>query len=396
MKRSARRAIFVGSAVVVAVAAIALVVRGSRRPRANRYETAEITRGPIEAKVTATGTLNPLVQVQVGTQVSGTISALGADFNSVVHRGQMIAQIDPRLFQAAVDQARANLTAARANVQKAVVTARDLRRISERDQSLVRQNLIARQEADTAEANAVAAEAAVKAARGQLQQAEAALKTAQINLKLTTIISPVNGIVITRNVDVGQTVAASFNAPTLFVIAETLQNMQVDTSIAEADVGRLERGMVATFRVDAYPSETFQGAIREVRNSPQTVQNVVTYDAVIDVPNADGKLKPGMTANVTIVYANVADAVRVPNAALRFRPAPPRQVANAPPAKPPALPPGHKLVYVLGAGGQPAPVLFAPGASDGTWTEVVSGDLRAGQRVVTEELQPQRAGGRIL
>lgn len=399
MTSRARRAIIGVVAVGVVIAVIVVVVRGltHRAPR-SRYETAAVTRGPIEAKVTATGTLNPLVEVQVGTQVSGTIQALGADFNSVVKAGQMIAQIDPRLFQAAVDQAKANQTAAQANVKKAQVTAQDLGRIAARDRELVEQNLIARQEAETAQANAVAANAAVKAASGQLQQAQAALDTAQINLKLTTIRSPINGVVITRNVDVGQTVAASFNSPTLFVIAETLQNMQVDTSIAEADVGRLKPGMSATFRVDAYPNEAFQGKIREVRNSPQTVQNVVTYDAVIDVANPEGKLKPGMTANVTIVYANVADVLRVPNAALRYRPAQPRvRGANAPPPRPPTPPPGQKFVYVLDASGRPTPVAFTPGVTDGTWTEVVAGSLRAGERVVTEEIQPQRAGGgRIL
>jgi HlyD family secretion protein len=385
--------------VLVGLAAAAIAAGGSlyyARSRsasgpAYRYELGEVTRGAIEAKVTATGTVNPIVTVQVGTQVSGTIQALGADFNSTVQPHQMIAQIDPRLFMAAVAPAQANVIAARANVKKAQATAIDLRRIADRSRGLVEQNLIARQEADTAGANANAAEAAVEAARGAAQQAEAALATAKINLELTTIVSPIHGTVITRNVDIGQTVAASFASPTLFLIGENLAKMQVDTSIAEADVGRLAPGMTATFSVDAFPTERFHGEIREVRNSPQVVQNVVTYDAVIDVANPDLKLKPGMTANLEVIYADRHDVVRVPNAAIRFRL--PQETAGATPA---TAPHGKKLVWVL-RDGKPAAVVIDPGVSDGTTTELRGGDLRVGDRLIVEAIATKASSGpRIL
>ncbi len=368
------------------VALILLIVAGSyelyrrraaQRTPAIRYEIAAVDRGPIRARVTATGTVNPIKTVQVGSQVSGTIQSLGADFNSVVTPGQMVAQIDPRLFEAAVEQAQANLVVAQANTRKARATAVDARSIANRNKLLAAQNLVAQQTADTAEATARAAEAAVRASVAAEAQAQAALDSAKLNLSYTKIVSPIHGTVITRNVDVGQTVAASFAAPTLFLIGEDLKKMQVDTNIAEADVGRLAPGMTATFTVDAYPAEPFRGTIREVRNSPQIIQNVVTYDAVIDVANPDLKLKPGMTANLEVVYADREDVVRVANAALRFHPPAERGKSS------PVAPLGKKQVW-LDRGGQLVPVVFTPGVSDGTWTEVVDGPLSPGDRAVTE------------
>ena len=247
---------------IAAVAAGGLWLRhrdASRQP-AERYDATAIDRGPIRAKVTATGTVNPIKTVQVGTQVSGTIQSLGADFNTVVAAGQTVAQIDPRLFQAAVNQARANQLVAKANTRRARSAAADARRIADRNRELVAQQLIAQQTADTAEANAQVAEAAVDAAVAAEVQAQAALDSASLNLSFTRIASPIGGTVIARNVDVGQTVAASFAAPTLFLIGEDLTKMQVDTNIAEADVGRIAAGMSATFTVDAYPGEVFRVA----------------------------------------------------------------------------------------------------------------------------------------
>jgi HlyD family secretion protein len=373
----------------IVVAAVAAAVAGGGlwlRHRsaagvpAARYETAAADRGPIRAKITATGTVNPIKTVQVGTQVSGTIQSLGADYNSVVTAGQVIAQIDPRLLQAAVSQARANLLVAQANTRKARATAADARQLARRNQELAAQHLIAQQTADTAEANAQVAEAAVEAARAAEVQARAALDSATLNLSFTRIVSPIRGTVITRNVDVGQTVAASFAAPTLFLIGEDLTKMQVDTNIAEADVGRISRGGPATFTVDAYPGEVFRGTIREIRSSPQVIQNVVTYDAVVDVDNAGLRLKPGMTANLEVVYADRADVLRVPNAALRFHPRPEQAGGEVP-----AAPLGKKLVWVQ-RGPRLAPVVFTPGVSDGTWTEVVAGALASGDRTVTESI----------
>jgi HlyD family secretion protein len=274
---------------------------------------------------------------------------------------------------------------------KARAQAVDARRQANRSRTLAAEHLVAQADAETADATAQAAEAAVEAARGAVEQARAALHQAEVNLDYTDIVSPTSGVVISRNVDVGQTVAAALQAPTLFVIAEDLSKMQVDTSVAESDVGRLCAGMAATFTVDAYPSEVFRGVVRQIRNAPQTVQNVVTYDAVVDVANPDLKLKPGMTANVAFVYAEKDDVLRVPNTALRFRP-PPGFAASSgarPAAEPsrPAEAPDGRTVWTLRAG-VPAPVLIRTGISDGSLTEVVQGDLRPGDALVTDAPAP--------
>ncbi|MGA8890403.1 MAG: efflux RND transporter periplasmic adaptor subunit, partial [Anaeromyxobacteraceae bacterium] len=317
-----RRILILAAVVLIAVAFGAWRWRsGDSKPKL-QFETAKVEKGRIVAKVTASGTLNAVVTVQVGSQVSGRIAALHADFNSPVKKGQLLAKIDPALFQASVDQARANLAAAQGNLAKARFQAADARRQATRQKELAARKLNAQADLDTALANADAAEAQVAASEGQVAQTRAALQSAEVNLAYTNIHSPTSGTVISRNVDVGQTVAASLQAPVIFQIAEDLEKMQVDTSVAEADVGRLKDGMAASFTVDAYPGEVFRGRIRQIRNAPQTVQNVVTYNAVIDVANPEFKLKPGMTANVTFVYAEKEDVLKVPNSALRFRPPP--------------------------------------------------------------------------
>ncbi len=287
-----------------------------------KYETTVIDRGPIIAKVTATGTLSALVTVQVGTQISGRIEKILVDFNSTVKKGQVIAKIDPLLFQASLEQAKANYSAGEGNVIKLQAKDDDAKLQYDRAKALFEHKAIAQQDLDTARANSRAAEGDLVAAKGNLEQAKASLHQAQVNLAYTTIISPTTGTVISRSVDVGQTVAASLAAPTLFLIAEDLTKMQVDTSVSEADIGKLKAGMSAQFSVDAYPTKVFHGAIRQLRNAPQTVQNVVTYDAVIDVSNPNLELRPGMTANVTFVYDQRDSALRVANAALRFQPPP--------------------------------------------------------------------------
>jgi len=358
-----------------------------------QFDTAKVERGRLIAKVTATGTLSAIVTVQVGTQVSGRIAALYADFNSPVKKGQVIAKIDPLLYEATVDQAKANLVAAEGNLVKSQVQAVDARRQFVRQKQLRDQKLNAQQDLDTAQANADAADAQVKASEGAVEQARAALRQAQVNLDYTSIVSPTKGTVISRNVDVGQTVAASLQAPTLFLIAEDLSKMQVDTSVAESDIGRLKPNMEATFTVDAYPSQVFRGVVRQIRQAPQTVQNVVTYDAVIDVDNSELKLMPGMTANATFVYAQKDDVVKVPNAALRFRPPPGMLAAiagqrNHAPGSPGragggAEPPDRRTVYIL-AQDQPAPRRIHIGISDGTFTEVTDGDVQPGELAVTD------------
>ncbi|HVI92482.1 MAG TPA: efflux RND transporter periplasmic adaptor subunit, partial [Anaeromyxobacter sp.] len=293
-----RRLVLLALAAALVAGGLA-VYRSFHRPPALTFETQPADRGGVVAKVTATGTLSALVTVQVGSQVSGRLAQVLVDYNSPVKKGQLIARIDPQLFEAAVEQARANLVAARGNLAKARAQAIDADRQAKRSATLAEQKLVSEADRDTAQANADAARAQVEASNGDVAQAEASLHQAQVNLAYTRIVSPTDGVVISRNVDVGQTVAASLQAPTLFVIAEDLSRMQVDTNVAEADVGKLQDGMDATFTVDAYPTERFRGKVRQIRNAPQTVQNVVTYDAVIDVPNPDLKLRPGMTANVS-------------------------------------------------------------------------------------------------
>ena len=320
---SRRVGIAVGLATALALGGgwLALdAARASSHRSDYKLEKTRVERGDVTGRVTATGTLTALVTVQVGSQVSGRIAELYADFGQRVKRGQVIAKLDSRMFAAQAEQDRANTEAAEGDLEKTRAQLEEAERKLKRTQTLADQNLIAHAELDTAVTTAKAARAAVAAATGSRSQAAASYNQARVNLGYTTIVSPINGIVISRNVDVGQTVAASLQAPTLFTIAEDLSKMQVHAAVSEADVGRLEPGMPATFQVDAYPDRKFRGVIRQIRDAPQTLQNVVTYDAVVDVDNAELHLKPGMTANVTFVYAERKGVLRIPSAALRFRP----------------------------------------------------------------------------
>ena len=381
--------------VLFALAISALLALGSffaLRPRTKinpfRFETAAASRGPIQARVTASGTVSALVTVQVGSQISGRIQWLGADFNSVVHRGQVVARIDPSLYQAAVEQARAGLLSAQANHRLAEAQLANSRLQAERNRALRRQNLVAQSALDDSETALRVADAQLRAATAQESAARATLHQAEINLAYTTISAPIDGVVISRNVDVGQTVAATLQSPTLFLIAQDLRRMQVDTNLAEADVGRAAAGMTATFTVDAYPAETFRGTIREVRNAPQTLQNVVTYDAVIDVDNPDLKLKPGMTANVTVVYADRTDVLRVPNAALRFRASPALMARSG---AVPQVRGNERVIWVLREG-EAHPVTVRVGVSDGAVSEILEGGLQPDDPVVTEAVGPSSSG----
>jgi HlyD family secretion protein len=367
---------------IVALAVILFVVVRCERSTSSQFQTASVTRGAITQAVTATGTLNPVVNVQVGSQVSGNIAKLFADFNSQVKAGQVVAQIDPVLFQATVTQAEGDLANAQAALELAKVNAA-------RTQNLFTQKNSSQQDLDQAMANLHQAEANVKIKQGALDKAKA-------DLDHCTITSPVDGVVISRNVDVGQTVAASLQAPVIFTIANDLTKMQIDTNVAEADVGVVEVDQDVDFTVDAFPARTFHGKVVQVRNAPITVQNVVTYDTVIGVDNPDLKLKPGMTANVSIVIAQKDNVLQIKNAALRYRPAD----AAPPEAKPSAAKPtgsptsgqrgagrprgGERTVYVL-SGSRPKPVQIKTGISDGIVTEVVEG-LKEGDRIVTAEL----------
>jgi HlyD family secretion protein len=334
------------------------------------YKTTLVDRGPITAIVTATGTVNPVVSVLVGSQVSGKIATLFADFNSAVTQGQTLAQIDPQPFKARVRQARAAVKSARGNLAKAKNMT--VQRTLERDRmaALRPGAFVSQADLDLAETNLRDAKANVEVMQAQLDQAEATLASAELDLGYTTIHSPVNGIIISRNVDVGQTVVASFQTPTLFVIAQDLAQMQVNASVSESDIGGVAEGRPARFRVDAYPKQFFEGVVKQVRNAPISIQNVVTYDVVIAVDNRELKLKPGMTANVTIVTEEKENPLRVPNGALRFRM--------------PDVPVDRKVtrVWVKDRTGLARQVPVTTGIADSLSTEIVKGALKEGDAVI--------------
>jgi HlyD family secretion protein len=384
-----KKKIIVITVVLIAVMAVGIFFYVHKDGKKAAYKTEKVSRGEIKSVVTATGTVNAVTTVSVGTQVSGTIKKLFVDYNSPVKKGQLLAQIDPSTFQGQVDQARANLLSAQANMEKAVVNVTDARRTYERNRELFAQNFIARSELDTAETNLHSAEAQLKVNQAQVEQTQAALKIAETNFQYTNIISPVNGTVISRSVDVGQTVAASFQTPTLFSIAQDLTKMQINTSVDEADIGRVHTGQDVSFTVDAYPDTVFAGKVSEVRNAPTTVSNVVTYDVIIKVDNPQLKLKPGMTANVSITVETRHDVLRVPNAALRFKPAETKKKGASTPDKQ-----GMKgtKVWILEKD-KPIPVQVTIGLSDGTYTEISAGELKEGQEIITDNLNNKKDSG---
>jgi len=326
----------------------------------------------IQSTCTATGTVNPLTTVLVGTQVSGRIKELYADYNSPVKKGQLIAEIDPATFEAQLEQARANLLSAKASLEKAEATLLDATRDLNRRKQLFKNSIIGKSELDTAQTNYEVAKSQVSVAKAQVVQAEAAFEFAETNLRYTKIFSPVDGVVISRNVDMGQTVAASFQTPTLFTIAQDLRKMQINTNVDEADIGKIEVGQVAEFTVDAYPEITFKGKIVQIRNAPIVVQNVVTYDVVITADNPELKLKPGMTANVSIIVSTRKDVLRIPNAALRFKPESHQDDSAVQ---------KERCVWIV-ENQEPECVEVKTGIDDYGYTELVSGDLAQGQEVI--------------
>jgi HlyD family secretion protein len=376
-------------AIIIGLLVIATAFRQCRQRGAANYQTATITRGPITQAVTATGTLNPVVNVQVGSQVSGNIAKLFVDFNSEVKAGQVVAQIDPVLFQATVTQAEGDLANAQAALELAKVNAT-------RTQGLFARKTSSQADLDQAMANFHQAEANMKIKQGALDKARA-------DLEHCTITSPIDGVVISRSVDVGQTVAASLQAPVIFAIANDLTKMQIDANVAEADVGVVKIDQNVDFTVDAFPMEMFHGKVVQVRNAPITVQNVVTYDTVIGVSNPELKLKPGMTANVSIIVAHKDNVLQIKNAALRYRPpdATPvetRKTVTSRAGRPATGRGGgsqqgaQRTVYALPSGAsRPEPRQIKTGISDGIMTEVVEG-LKEGDRVVTAELASAAAG----
>ena len=337
------------------------------------YETAVIERRDIASYVTAIGTVSAVTTVEVGTQVSGTIKEIYVDYNSAVKKGQMIALIDPTTFEAQVEQAKANLMQAKAALQKAKATLEDAQRNLNRQKMLWDRDLIARSDLDSAQTNYDLAVAGVSEAEANVYQAQAALKRAETDLGYTRIYSPVDGIVVSRDVDAGQTVAASFQTPTLFTIAQDLTKMQIETNVDEADIGEVKEGLSVTFTVDAYPEAVFSGTIKQVRIASSVVENVVTYPVIIDVANPDLMLKPGMTANVTIITDKKEGVLAVPSAALRYRPSDYSGDTLR-----------GKVIWVL-EDGKPLPKEVKLGITDGAYVEILQGDLNEGQLVVIGE-----------
>jgi HlyD family secretion protein len=378
------------SAVVLLVAGIAGYAY-LKRPVEILYKTVKIERGSIVSTVSATGNLSAVITVQVGTQVSGTIQKLYVDYNSRVKKGQVIAEIDPALFNAAVEQAQGNYLNAEANLQKAKVALVDAERTLTRNKKLLTDGIISQGDYDAADTAWQSAKAALKAAEASVSQTRGALMQARTNLNYSTIRSPVDGVVISRAVDVGQTVAASFQTPTLFTIAQDLTKMQIEVSVDEADISRIKLGQQATFTVDAYPEQTFRGKVVQIRSAPIITQNVVTYVVVVNVNNSDMKLKPGMTANVSIEVARRDDCLKLPLSALRFRP---RGMGEEPKAmRPGALPEQGKgprkdkgqKVYVLKEN-IPTAVQIKTGIANNSSVELVEGDLKEGDEVIIEQV----------
>jgi HlyD family secretion protein len=363
------------------------------------YITATVTKGDVVRGVTATGTVNPVITVQVGSYDSGPITQILADFNTPVKAGQLIAKIDPRQFQVKVDQAKAALALSKAQLGKDQADLTYKKLTFERDEKLLRSHAISQDTLDAARSASDQAAAQVELDRANIDQQQANLGEAQVNLDYTSIISPVDGTVISRNVDVGQTVAASFQTPTLFLIAKDLTQMQVDTNVSESDIGNVKIGEVGDFGVDAFPGRVFEGTVAQVRQAPVTVQNVVTYDVVVTVANPEFLLKPGMTANVTIVTARRDDVLRVPSQALRFSPKAKHSGSGAAAAassdgaasdeqygQARARHKHGKRVWVQ-KGDELKPVPIETGLDDGNYVEVVSGDLKEGDVVVVDQIR---------
>jgi HlyD family secretion protein len=405
MKKHAR-GLVIGAALILLLGATLLVFGGRRN--AVRYAAVAVDRGDIADVVGATGVLQAVTTVQVGSQVSGTIQSLYADFNSTVHRGQVVARLDPSLFEARLAQVQANLATARANVERSQAAVVDARQKHQRAQELAAQSLLPQSDLDSAKATLDGALAQDRANQAAVAQAEASVNQAEVDLRHTVIESPIDGVVLARNVDVGQTVAASLQAPTLFVIANDLTQMEVNASIDEADIGRVRPGQAVSFRVDAFPEDTFTGSVKQVRLQPITNQNVVTYNTIIGVDNPGQRLMPGMTATVSVVVESREDVLRVAAPALRFRPEgfeerrPRRGPGSASSGDGAATQPsqgpeerqrpaaqardggnGHPgLVFVLGGDDKPQPKRVRLGLSDGQHAEVLDG-LGEGERVVT-------------
>ena len=382
---------WLAAAGVLLVAGSAAYYWTADQPAPARFITAPVTRGTVAVALTATGTVNPVTVVEVGTYVSGPIVKWSCDYNTRVTVGQLCAQIDPRPFQMVADQAAANLAVARAQLLKDQASLAYAKTTFERDSGLLQRGIVSQATLDNDKSTYEQAVAQVTYDESSIQERQAEVNAAQINLGFTRIISPVDGIVVSRNIEIGQTVAASFQTPILFLIATDLTKMQVDTNVSESDIGGVKEGDHATFTVQTFPGRQFEGKVRQVRQAPTTVQNVVTYDVVVDVDNRDGALKPGMTATTRIVKAERDNVSMVPEQALRFRPerVPSERSGGGPRRSDRAATgPGDGTrrgrAWILREG-KPAAVPLVIGLEDGTSAEIVKGELAEGDRVIVAE-----------
>ncbi len=356
-----------GIAIAAAVILIFLIAKGLNA--GTKYETQKAEYRTITQVVEASGTINPVNTFSVGSTVSGLVTGVYADYNSVVKKGQLLAIIDPRTFQETVNQNYANLQSARANLRDMQSNAdMDLKTLN-RYRNLYKRNFVPKSELDQAESNYISSRAKVASAKDEIARAQSQYKNAVINLGFTKIISPVDGVVISKKIEEGQPVAASFQAPEHFVIAQDLKKMQIEVNVSEADIGSVKEGQEAEFTLDGYPDTTFKGYVKQVRLSPTTVSNVVTYTVIVSVDNEDLKLKPGMTANVSIITARHKNVLCVPNFALKFTPNP-----NGKKFK-------EQGIWVL-AGHKLQRITVKTGLSDDTYTEIVSGNIKEGDNIV--------------
>lgn len=357
--------------IIIIVCLLILFVFIKKGKSSPQYETTKISRNTIVQVVEASGTINPVTTVNIGSQVSGMIKEIYVDYNSEVKKGQLLAQIDTSLFEAQLQQSIANIANAKANYQKILAVMENDKKTYNRYKNLYARNYIAKSELDLAESTYFSDVAQLEAAQAQISQAEASYKTAAANMRYTKIVSPVDGTVVSRDVDVGQTVAASFQTPTLFMVAQDLTNMQIETSVSEADIGKVKVGQKVNYTLDGYQDSVFHGKVKQVRISPTTVQNVVTYTVIVDVDNDDEKLIPGMTANVSIITSKKENILTVPNSALKFTPV---TDGSGPRYK-------EQGIWLM-ENNKPKRVNITPGVSDDVNTEIISKDIKGGETVI--------------
>lgn len=387
-----RRHPYLSGSSLVLVILLGVYIWWSGRPVPTRYITVPVAKGEVVKQIITTGTVNPVVTVQVGSYVSGIIKALYCDYNTVVKAGQICAKIDPRPYELTVEQQTADLASARAQLDKDRANLAFAKTNYDRDLSLLKEGVVSQETVDTDKSAYQQAKAQVALDLATIKQRKAALNAAKVNLGFTNIVSPVNGVVVSRNIDVGQTVAASFQTPTLFLIAKDLTKMQVDTNVSESDVGLAKVGQEASFTVEAYPNKPFLGKVTQIRQAPITVQNVVTYDVVVSVANPKLELLPGMTANARIIADERKDVMRVPIQAIRFDPDGVQKTRKSTTTNSTGKKATGSQVWVL-RDGKPHAIPVTTGLHDTTYVEITGGDLHVGDSVIVNAITGANGNG---